>query len=319
MSDRWLTPEQAERLWKRAAELQAEGARRLEESHGPGDGPGEQEGEGRDPLQEGYALEHVRHAAAEAGIGEDFLRRALAEMDAGGMPEPRRTSDRVADLFLGDGPRTLGISRTFDAPAERVYATLQELVPSEAYPLRLVDTQGPHPLDGGVLLFEVPPVQFSEKGFSYEVRGWADIRQVLLSLERLDEERTVVTMRAPLAHSRRVTTWVGGGLSGTVSGLLGAVAGGSVAAVLSPAVSPLLIPLVGVAAAGGTFTGVGWGLARLWRPLYRYSLDRARTALEAILQDIHVRLRLGDRAMPAGQAPPLPPAPSPSDGTAASG
>lgn len=76
-----ISEEQARRLWERAAQIQAEAARREEErakedaSKGAPDRllPGDVD-EG-----EGYSLTHVRQAAIEVGIQPEFLDLALGE------------------------------------------------------------------------------------------------------------------------------------------------------------------------------------------------------------------------------------------------
>ena len=63
-----LSEEMAAGLWKRAAELQSEAARRIEKTS-----LREAQSEISEPDTAGYALAHVREAAEEAGIaGDDF-------------------------------------------------------------------------------------------------------------------------------------------------------------------------------------------------------------------------------------------------------
>ena len=72
-----LSEEVAARLWKRAAELQSEAARRIEATSLQ-----ETEADNSEPATEGYALGHVRQAAEEAGISGEFVDAALAEVTA---------------------------------------------------------------------------------------------------------------------------------------------------------------------------------------------------------------------------------------------
>ena len=120
-SGRRITEEQAKRLWERAAQIQAEAARREEErakdeaSRGASGQllPGEVD-EG-----EGYSLTHVRQAAVEVGIQPEFLDLALGEEAVleleGGSGEGGY--DRAVKRLLGDGRRALEIRRRFSFPA----------------------------------------------------------------------------------------------------------------------------------------------------------------------------------------------------------
>ena len=71
-----LTEEQAARLWQRAAALQTEAARKAESQWDGRQLPSGTE-HPEDPTDSGYAIEHVRAAAIEAGIGAEFLEAAL--------------------------------------------------------------------------------------------------------------------------------------------------------------------------------------------------------------------------------------------------
>ncbi|MEE8147513.1 MAG: hypothetical protein V3T24_07920, partial [Longimicrobiales bacterium] len=79
----FLTEEEAARLWQRAAQLQAEAARRAEKS-----GSEKAESKGAESATadvappEGYALTHVRSAALEVGITDEFVDAALADLRA---------------------------------------------------------------------------------------------------------------------------------------------------------------------------------------------------------------------------------------------
>jgi hypothetical protein len=302
-SDRVLSEEEAERLWRRAAELQSEAARRAEAAGREGTPP-EDETEG--PATGGYSLRHVRDAAVEAGIGEDFVRRALVEMESGGLPDTRGAVDSAADLFLGEGPREMVVSRRYAASPRRVFGALQDLIPSDRYPLRLRDARGPHPVEGGVMVFEVPKVDYTKpEGLAYELRAWADIREVHLSLESWREGWTEVVLRAPLGHSRRVNLWVGGGVA-AVAGAGGGVGLGAALSAVSAAFLGALAPLAVVATMLGSVT-VGLGAATWgWRALYRYALSRGRGMLDEILGDVDLHLRTDGGHLPADGAPRLP-------------
>ena len=71
-----ISEEETRALWQRAAELQAEAARRLEERSRQLTPRGDPSGTAE---VEGYPLANVRAAAEEAGISPEFVDHALAE------------------------------------------------------------------------------------------------------------------------------------------------------------------------------------------------------------------------------------------------
>ena len=114
---------EARALWHRAAELQAEAARRLEERSrqlAP-------RGHPSDTAEvEGYRLADVRAAAEEAGISSEFVDHALVEAHNRTLVEGAQARpSAMAARFLGQPPLTLEVSRVIHAPAEEVYGAMQ--------------------------------------------------------------------------------------------------------------------------------------------------------------------------------------------------
>ena len=219
-----ISEEEARALWHRAAELQAEAARRLEERSrllAP-------QGRPSDTAEvEGYRLADVRAAAEEAGISPAFVDHALVEarnraLAEGGQARP----SRMAARFLGQPPRALEVSRVIHAPAEEVYRAMQRILPERPFHLSLVDQHGGGPLDGGVLVFNVPAYSYSttpgDQSFAYEM-AWVDLKQLLFSLRRVDTDppETELTVRGSWVHSHKLNLWVGGGFSALVASLSG--------------------------------------------------------------------------------------------------
>lgn len=308
----FLSEAEASRLWHRAAELQAEAARRLEERSRE---LAPRSGTGVSPTTDGYALEHVRAAAVEAGISAEFVDFAVAELrNERRLAEKRPDAiDRAADRLLGHPPRSAEVSRVIAAPPARVFQAMQRVFPADPYRLILKDTQGGDLLEGGVLVFEVPAWTGAEGAsqLSYQARGWADIRQIYVTLTPLETEppSCEVTIRAPLRHSRRVNFWV----SALISGLSGAGgAGAGVAVGLAAAAAVGAAPLIGAGLATVTAVGlggvVGGGAALAYRPLYRYALGKGVRALEGLLAALDVGIRTGwSFAPPSTEASALPP------------
>ena len=294
---RVLSEEEAARLWRRAAELQAEASRRLEErsrelaprSDAVASVPGD-----------GYALEHVKAAAVDAGISAEFVEYAVVELrnERVLVAKGRDRIDRAADRLLGHPPKSAEVSRVIRASPERVFQAMQRVFPAEPYRLVLKDTQGDDLLQGGVMVFEVPVwtgLEGTDK-LSYQARSWADIRQLYVTLTPLetDPPASEVTIRTSLRHSRRVNFWVSGSLTGMtgIGGVFAGIAVGVAAAGtlgLGPLLAGAVVAACGVAVGGG----VGGGVALGYRSLYRYAVKRGVTALDGLLAALDVGIRTG--------------------------
>ncbi len=106
-----------------------------------------------------YRLRDVEAAAAEAGISQKYVALALAELKA--SPNAVRLSqpasqfkDRLATRMFGTSQRTLTASRLIHAAPRDVLQAVGLQAPP--FSLTLRDTLGGHPLDGGVLVFDLP-------------------------------------------------------------------------------------------------------------------------------------------------------------------
>lgn len=295
-----IDEERARAIWLRAAELQAEAAQRLEERTrrlaAPGDEPGD---DGLDP-------EAVRGAAIEAGIAPEFIDLALAE-SRGSLElgdELDGWKDRSATRLLGSDARRLDFSRTISASPARVLEAMQRVFPNHPYQLTLRDTVGEDPLDGAVMVFQVPGVMgLNYTTFSYRM-SISDLRELRVRLLPLDDgTRTEVQIAIPLGRSRRLNWVVGQVLTG-VGGLGGGVIGLAVAKGAALAGAVVAAPIVGGAVALG---GVGaWGI----RAAYRMGLRKGSEEIQALLGTLDVTCRLGTGFFPA---------PGPKDGTGGPG
>lgn len=287
-----ISEDEARALWRRAAELQAEAARRLEERSqqlAPREHSADQAEVG------GYRLEDVRAAAEGAGISSEFLERALVESRNRALVQGARARPSpMAARFLGHPPLTLEDSRVIRAPADEVYAAMQRILPGRPFRLSLIDHHGADPLDGGVLVFKVPAYSYTaitaDQSFAYEM-AMADVKQLLFSLRRLetDPPATELTVQASLTHSHKLTLWVGGSISGVLASLSG-VGGGFVGAAAGAALG--IGGLAAAAAAGGFLAG---GAAAMlgWRALYRYGLRRGKKAIRNLIGSIAVDIETG--------------------------
>jgi len=280
-----LSEEMAARLWQRAAELQSEAARRIEKTSML-----EAESDVSEPTTDGYALDHVRQAAEEAGIAGEFVDAALAEVAAQTAvgPEKKSVRDALAKRLLGPTPEFLEVRRVMAATPESVYQTMQGIFPNAPYNLVVRDIQG-DVLDGGVMVFDVPAMStFNYTPFEYDM-SHPGIRQILVSLHPIDEESCEVVVRCPLRPGRRLA----GGIFGTVTGFasFGGIAGGvgvGMAVGTGIGLAGLgLVPLVGgLALVGGGALG---GTSRfLFRKLYAYAMGRGHHAIEGLLGTLNV-------------------------------
>ena len=281
--ERRLSEEMAARLWQRAAELQAEAARRSETT------PAEAEMPDEDTA--GYALAHVRQAAEEAGIAGEFVDVALAEVAAGVAVGEQQDSvlDKVALRLLESPPEFLEVRRAIAASVEDVYRAMQVVFPATPYNLTLRDIQG-DVLHGGVLVFDVPAVTaLRYTRFEYDM-SYPGIRQLMASIQRVDDASSEVVVWGSLRPGRRIA----GGIFGTVTAGaagVGALAGGvglSVAVGAGLGVGTLgLVPLVaGFGLVGGASLG---GASRaMFRKLYSFSMHRGVHAMEGLLGTLNV-------------------------------
>ncbi len=291
-----ISEEEARALWHRAAELQAEAARRLEERSRQS----ATRGHASDTAEvEGYRLADVRAAAEEAGISPAFVDHALAEARNRALAEGARARpSRMAARFLGQPPRALEVSRVIHAPAEEVYRAMQRILPESPFHLSLVDQHGGDLLDGGVLVFNVPAYSYSatpgDQSFAYEM-AWVDLKQLLFSLRRVDTDppETELTVRGSFIYSHKLNMWVGGGFSAVVASLSGV--GGAFAAAGAAAALGIGGIAAGAAVLGFLASGAaGGGLATLgWRALYRYGLRRGEKTIGNLIGSIAVDIETG--------------------------
>lgn len=296
LDDTRISDEEARALWRRAAELQAEAAHRLEERSrqlAPREDPSDT------AEADGYLLADVRAAAEGAGISPEFVDHALAESRNMALVEGTQSQpSAMAARFLGQPPRMLEVSRVFHAPAEEVYAAMQRVLPEHPYRLSLVDHHGADPVDGGMLVFKVPAFSYTatvaDQSFAYEM-SWADLRQLVFSLRRLDTSppATELTVQGNLTASHRKNMWVGGIMSGVgaaLGGVGGAIAGGAAAVAFGIGGVAVGVAAMGFLAGGGSFGG----LAMLgYRRLYRYALRRGEKAIRDLLGAIAVDIETG--------------------------
>ena len=203
-----LSEKEAAHLWQRAAQLQAEAARRVE-------APDVQSAALAAP---GYALTHVRSAALEAGIGDEFVEAALADLRAE-RALPVASGSRLARRFLGNPPDTLTARRVLEATPREVLSAMEAVFPEEPFRLTSTDQEG-DPLDRGVLVFDIQGLSAPfPQGFALEAK-WGGFRQVSVSLRPIEGP----TPSCEITVRSQVTSHNVGLVQGMIAGV---VAGGA--------------------------------------------------------------------------------------------
>jgi hypothetical protein len=279
----YLTEAEALRLWERAAQLQAEEARRAE-ARAASDAEGELLAEASS-RPDGYALTHVRAAASEAGIGEQFVEAALAEVHADRatqLTSPGRR--RFSRWLLGNPAESLTARRVIRTSPGEILQAMERILPEEPYGLTLRERLGAPGAGGGTLVFDIQGVGFTSHGtpgFKGDA-SFADMRQVYVTVASLPgaSPRTEITLRSPVAWAFRLNAGLSGGLSSLAGGIALLVSGaiGSGLTFLGPVGFALLVAAGGAAGGLGTLTGM--------RAVYRYGLTRGTRALDALVATV---------------------------------
>jgi hypothetical protein len=320
-----LSGDDAMAVWRRAAELQAEAASRLEARMreqqtralpAAGDGlvaaGASSNGASSAVPTDAYRLRDVEAAAVEAGISQRYVALALDEMRSK-SPSDLATSDvspfaeRLGTRLFGTIQRTVSVSRVFRAAPRVVLSSLGRSLQASPWMLSLKDTLGGHPLDGGVLVFGIPDMVGANYKWTMTRYGTyvPEIRVTLTAVPG-DSHACEVTMTIDLRRGLKAVLWAYGFLSG-----VGTAGAGVVGAVIGKAA----LALSGAALASSALAGAGLaGLGILLSAGSSY-----RSGIRAVTREMHEALGAIDASMRAfdifGEAPPPLPPPQPaSDG-----
>jgi len=303
-SGQGFSPERAEAVWRRAAQLQAEAAQRMEERSRAL----AVRGHAADPRPHDFSLDEVRAAALEAGIAPEFVALAVREVREEGEAALTPRQDAAATRVLGVSQRILQVTRTIERPAEEVYQAMQRVLPAAPWHLFLGEVAG-DPLAGGTLVFDVPPyVATTSPPLAYHALA-VDVKQLQFTLRPLPGGACEVSVGSGLSRSirrnYRAHNWFTG-----VLGVLGAggATGGAIAAGMAGAL--LALPAVGGAVLLGGLTAVGY------RVSYRSSLRKLEELLGRMLQGIDSSARTGGAFAAPAFSPGAGPGSGGDDGTA---
>ncbi len=280
-----VSEEEARAIWQRAAELQAEAATRLQARYRAADTRPDQV---RLTPSGGYRVRDVESAAKEAGIGPEFVALAMAERQdtrsvvaAQASPGDERRWSRM----LGTELRTISAVTNVAGTPQEVLAAIGQLFAQFPYRLTLRDTVGGHPLDGGVLVFDVPQLKMGTSVggqglsmFSYRMTG-IELRVLNVTVRPVAQGGTEVRCYGDLRPGLRANWKLSKGIA-AVLGMLGGGIGGA-AAVGAMGLGALAAgPALAVGGAFGA-ASLGW-----YRWLYRYSLRKATEELAELLGEL---------------------------------
>lgn len=292
LTERILDETTAKAIWLRAAQLQADASRQVRERTARA----EEFATGiHSSVPTGsYRQGDVEAAAVEAGIGEEFVQLALAELpaDEAALPAGQELhEDRFTTLVLGNVERSLSVTRVIAAKPARTLEALGQVLPAAPWNLTFRDTVGGHPLDGGVLTFAMRELSaadyFTNHAFS-SLRYYmsvVDAYQLRITLHPVagDPHRSEVRVTADLRPGLRKNAKIGGLLGGGM-GAVGAAVGIGVS--LGTGLGLAAIP-IGVGALGA----VGAAMVAVYRGSFRWGLGRARRELEHLLEAVGAHAR----------------------------
>lgn len=291
---RHLSEDQAGLVWRRAAQLQAEAAARLErESRAHAVRTvASSDAQAIAPTAK-YRLQDVEAAAVEAGISQRFVALALSELPnetATELPaEPGSAREAVGKVVLGRVKQTMSVSRVIRAPARDVLRAIGKTFQNHEFKLNLRDQIGPHPLDGGILVFRLPDMDASGAGTKFTWLRYGlyarELRATLRVLEH-DNNSTEVTLFADLRPGIGYNVWgysiLSGGFTGA-AGIAGAVVGAKAMAFAGALIAgPAIVTAMAAAALAVSAS----------RAFYRWEADAATGELEELLLAVEGSLRV---------------------------
>lgn len=297
-------------VWRRAAQLQAEAAARLEREQRVNALEAlDNQGINADQPEPSrvYRVRDVEAAAVEAGISQRFVALALSELPATGValaPAKPTATRRVGEALLGAMADSLSVSHVVQAPAREVLQAIGRLFQQAPFRMVLKDRIGPHPLDGGILVFRLPQMDASgQVGFPFMWLvyglGAKEMRVTLRPIPGRSPQ-TEVTVFADLRPGIGSNAWGYAAVVG--ASVAGGIGGGAVLGVkaLALAGAALAAPIVGAAALVGGLAFFGS------RGFYQWELRTARKEVDGLFEALDGAVR--SRLLFDDYPPPPPPA-----------
>ena len=286
-----LAQAEAQLVWRLAARMQADAARRLEDRSAQLARRTDDDAPALLPAR--FDRREVESIAQAAGIDPAFVALAWREVEADRLrPVVSDAAHDRASRFLGSAAERISVTATIAAAPEAVLEAMKRVLPADPYRLELAEVIGDSDrLTDASLLFDVPSMmtQMTQTGgytpFAYAM-STADLKHVVLSLHDLGGGRTEVTAtvdaKAGKLRNFTIGAWTTG-ILGAIGGALGlalsigAYDGG--AAALLGATLGTTVP--------GALTYVGY------RAAYASGLKKGERALADLLKAIGVDARTG--------------------------
>lgn len=301
-------------VWQRAAQLQAEAAHRMERSislTATGNDAGSDA-----MATDAFRLSDVEAAAVEAGISRQFVALAMAERteaaSVGGaavVPFDEHTERRITTM-LGVTDRSISVSRVIKASPKVTLQLIGRVFTAHPYNLSVRETVNGHPLDGGILRFDIPNlykavsegrISGSVPGLIYRCSGQLDLNVLNVTLKArgnaTSPECEVVVSGDLRDGQRKNLKWSYWSIAGTSTGFGGAALGVGIKVMGGLAMATPLVAGVAGLAAFGAMVG--------YRAAFRHALKKAREEIDKMLlalqQQLDSQALFGDLPAPTPQ------------------
>lgn len=273
-----ISEEAARAIWRRAAQLQAEAERRLEDrAHGLPVLHG-----GEPPERDGLDRDHVRIAAEEAGIAPEFVQIAMAEAAASPGPvSPETRADLLgARFFLGSSDRTLEVSAIVPEGLDTVSAASLQVFCGHPCLLQAGEVAEMPTSSGRVIVFNVPKYDWSATANPpfVEKASVIGLTQLHVAIRPLPDDPSAceVVVAADLRPGMR-QRWRWSAATSLGASAVGGAAGAGLAVSVVAGALLALPALLGAAALSGA-------AAAAWAAGYRYYRGQVEASLKESLQ-----------------------------------
>jgi hypothetical protein len=268
-------PEEAARaIWLRAAQLQADSERRVEERSRQLPARVGDDAEG-----EGLQLDDVRAAAEEAGIAPEFVQIAVAEATASSGPAPGLAGGDLlgGKLFLGTSRHTIEETIIVPGSVGAVSAACLQVFLGHPCLLQALEVAELSSTSGRVIVFNVPAFDWSVTANPpfVEKAAMIGLRQLHAAIRPLPglPPTCEVVVAGDLRPGMR-TRWRWSAATSAGGTAAGAAWGLGVAA---SALSGVLLAVLGAGLVGGAAVAV-------WAATYRYYQSQVSQAIRQTLQ-----------------------------------
>lgn len=270
--------QEAEEIWRLAAQLQAEEAHRQAETR-------QLQEEKINLPEQKFNLSEVSEIAKSAGIDPKFVAMALQNQQnlvAWETPTPQKTLE-YATKYLNHSQERISVKKRFQLSKAETIKALQKVFKSSEYKISLID-QLPSPTDEVEnFVFKIPLLTAAgtspEGGLSYNSfayhMSYADVNRIAVHIRALSENETEVEIQGDLKWGKRRNFLAGAFLNGiftVLGGVLGFALGNKAEMGIWGAMAGSSV---------GTFGGL-----HLYRWIYRWGANKAEALLKELLDKV---------------------------------